>query len=128
MNAKDQFNWTPLHHACHAGQLDIMELLVDSGSQVDTPALNGATPLMRAIESCRPACVEYLIKAGAKVNAKNKKGRLLYLLYSSAPTQLTCAEACLILLQSWMASLCNILPYKHKNNIHTYSKYAHTNT
>lgn len=79
VNAKDQFSWTPLHHACHAGQLDIMELLVASGAQLDTPALNGATPLMRAIESCRPACVEFLIKAGAKVNAKNKKGRLLYL-------------------------------------------------
>ncbi|KAJ8410300.1 hypothetical protein AAFF_G00202810 [Aldrovandia affinis] len=30
---------------------------------------------MRAIESCRPACVDYLIKAGAKVQAQNKNGQ-----------------------------------------------------
>ncbi|KAL0165409.1 hypothetical protein M9458_041162, partial [Cirrhinus mrigala] len=58
--------WTPLHHACHAGQLDIIQLLLEAGASVDLPTLNGATPLMRAIESCRPSCVEYLIKAGAK--------------------------------------------------------------
>lgn len=77
VNVCDQFRWTPLHHACHAGQLDIMELLVERGAKVDTPALNGATPLMRAIESCRPCCVDYLIKAGAKVAAENKKGTVI---------------------------------------------------
>lgn len=54
-----------------------MELLVERGAKVDTPALNGATPLMRAIESCRPCCVDYLIKAGAKVAAENKKGTVI---------------------------------------------------
>uniref|UniRef100_A0AAY5EZ05 EF-hand domain-containing protein n=1 Tax=Electrophorus electricus TaxID=8005 RepID=A0AAY5EZ05_ELEEL len=73
VNACDQFNWTPLHHACHAGQMDIIELLVQSGAMVDAVALNGATPLMRAIESCRLSCVDYLIGAGAKVQAQNKK-------------------------------------------------------
>lgn len=79
MNACDQFNWTPLHHACHAGQLDIIKLLLEAGASVDPPTLNGATPLMRAIESCRPSCVEYLIKAGAKINAVNKTGTVHFL-------------------------------------------------
>lgn len=74
VNAVDQFNWTPLHHACHAGHVDIIKMLVQSGAMVDAVAMNGATPLMRAIESCRFSCVEYLIKAGAKVMAENKKG------------------------------------------------------
>lgn len=74
VNACDQFSWTPLHHACHAGQLDIIQLLLEAGASVDPPTLNGATPLMRAIESCRPSCVDYLIKAGAKINAVNKTG------------------------------------------------------
>lgn len=74
MNACDQFCWTPLHHACHAGQLDIIKLLVEAGAAVNTPTLSGATPLMRAIESSRPCCVDYLIKAGAAVTAENKSG------------------------------------------------------
>lgn len=70
----DQFLWTPLHHAAHAGQVEIIELLVEAGATVDARALGGGTPLMRAIESSRPSCVEALIKAGADVNAENKKG------------------------------------------------------
>uniref|UniRef100_A0A671Q1K3 Ankyrin repeat and EF-hand domain containing 1a n=1 Tax=Sinocyclocheilus anshuiensis TaxID=1608454 RepID=A0A671Q1K3_9TELE len=64
----DTFSWTSLHHA---GQLDIIQLLLEMGASVDPSTLNRATPLMRAIESCRPSCVEYLIKAGVKVNAQN---------------------------------------------------------
>uniref|UniRef100_A0A671PTC8 Ankyrin repeat and EF-hand domain containing 1a n=1 Tax=Sinocyclocheilus anshuiensis TaxID=1608454 RepID=A0A671PTC8_9TELE len=61
----DTFSWTSLHHA---GQLDIIQLLLEMGASVDPSTLNRATPLMRAIESCRPSCVEYLIKAGVKQN------------------------------------------------------------
>ena len=78
VNACDQFNWTPLHHACHAGQVNIIDLLVQSGAVIEALALNGSTPLIRAIESCRPSCVDYLIKAGAKVTAENKKGGLTH--------------------------------------------------
>uniref|UniRef100_A0A673IN73 Ankyrin repeat and EF-hand domain containing 1b n=1 Tax=Sinocyclocheilus rhinocerous TaxID=307959 RepID=A0A673IN73_9TELE len=69
-----KFLWTPLHHDCHAGRVDITIMLVQSGAVVDAVAMNGATPLMRAIESCRFSCAEYLIKAGANVMAKNKRG------------------------------------------------------
>uniref|UniRef100_A0A671Q1K8 Ankyrin repeat and EF-hand domain containing 1a n=1 Tax=Sinocyclocheilus anshuiensis TaxID=1608454 RepID=A0A671Q1K8_9TELE len=77
VNACDQFSWTSLHHA---GQLDIIQLLLEMGASVDPSTLNRATPLMRAIESCRPSCVEYLIKAGVKVNAVNKKQRTIIIL------------------------------------------------
>lgn len=74
VNSCDQFFWTPLHHAAHAGQVEIMELLLNAGAAVDAPGLGGGTPLMRAIESSQPICVDYLIKAGASVTAENKKG------------------------------------------------------
>ena len=70
----DQFFWTPLHHAAHAGEFEIIELLVKAGATVDAQALSGGTPLMRAIQSSRPSCVDLLIKAGASVKAENKKG------------------------------------------------------
>lgn len=74
MNQWDQFFWTPLHHAAYAGHLEIIELLLEAGADVDAPALNGGTALMRAIQSSRPACVDVLLKAGADVNAENKTG------------------------------------------------------
>lgn len=70
----DQFFWTPLHHAAHAGQVELIELLVEAGASIDARALSGGTPLMRAIKSSRPSCVDFLIKAGASVTAENKKG------------------------------------------------------
>lgn len=74
MTKWDQFIWTPLHHAAHAGNVEIIELLLEAGAEVDALALNGGTPLMRAIQSSRPSCVEVLIKAGANVNVVNKTG------------------------------------------------------
>lgn len=71
---QDQFLWTPLHHAAHAGHVELIELLIEAGAPIDTRALSEGTPLMRAIESSRPSCVDILIKAGASVYAENKKG------------------------------------------------------
>lgn len=79
VNVCDQFFWTPLHHAAHAGQVELLELLVEAGATVDAQALSGATPLMRAIQSSHPSCVDFLIKAGASVNAENKKGSTAHL-------------------------------------------------
>ena len=35
VKAKDNFHWTPLHHACHSGQLDVVELLLKHGAQLE---------------------------------------------------------------------------------------------
>lgn len=74
MNKQDQFIWTALHHAAYAGHVEIVELLLEAGAVVDALALNGATPLMRAIQSSRLSCVDVLLKAGADVNVVNKTG------------------------------------------------------
>lgn len=67
--------WTPLHHACYNGHLDITELLVKAGAAVNAPAIGNATPLMRAIEACRLDMVYFLITAGADVQATNSNGK-----------------------------------------------------
>ena len=76
MNARDNFKWTPLHFACHAGILDVVELLLNNGADLEARTLNEATPLMRAIESARPEVVQYLVDRGAQVRTENKKGLL----------------------------------------------------
>lgn len=64
LKATDNFLWTALHHACHCGQLDVVKLLVENGAEIDAQAINGGTPLMRAVESSREAIVSYLISKG----------------------------------------------------------------
>lgn len=76
VNATDNFLWTPLHFACHAGQQDIVELLVKSGATIDAMSINNSTPLSRAIESCRLDTVKYLLDIGAKFQIENRKGML----------------------------------------------------
>lgn len=78
INARDNFKWTPLHHACHAGQLDVVEYLIDHGAEIDATTMNGGTPLTRAIESSRDIVVEYLIGKGCKVQTENSKGKIYF--------------------------------------------------
>lgn len=78
VNATDNFLWTPLHFACHAGQQDIVELLIQSGAAIDALSINNSTPLFRAIESCRLDTVKYLLDIGAKFQLENRKGRCTY--------------------------------------------------
>lgn len=75
MDAFDQLKWTSLHHACFAGHANIVKLLLESGAVVDAKTSHGVTPLMRAIQSCRPECVKLLLEAGADIEATNERGK-----------------------------------------------------
>ena len=50
INGKDNFQWTPLHFACRSGNLEAVTLLVELGVNINAVTINGATPIMRAIE------------------------------------------------------------------------------
>ena len=82
VHARDNFKWTPLHFACHAGILDVVEYLLEHGADLEARTLNEATPLMRAIEASKPELVQYLIDRGAKVQVENRKGNGLLLFIS----------------------------------------------
>ncbi len=74
IHAQDNFKWTPLHFACHAGLKDIVILLLENGASLDMTTMNGATPFMRAVESSKVDVVQYLVQIGAKLQIENKKG------------------------------------------------------
>lgn len=57
---------------------DIAEYLLEQGSQLEMATVNGATPLIRAIESSKPDLVQFLIDKGAKVQIENKKGEFFW--------------------------------------------------
>ena len=74
VNATDNFKWTALHFACHSGIKDVVEYLLRAGANIEARALNGATPLMRAIESSNSDVVQLLLDNGAKLRVRNRKG------------------------------------------------------
>ena len=76
IKTKDNFNWTPLHHACHAGIDNVVELLMSQGAKTNAKAMNGGTPLERAVESNRPDIVHRLVAAKANIRIANRNGRL----------------------------------------------------
>ena len=52
----------------------IVEYLLNNGANMEAVTMNGATPLMRAIESSKVEVVQYLIDSGAKLQIENRKG------------------------------------------------------
>ena len=60
--------WTPLMVACLDGHKDIVEILLESGADVNATSEIGWTPLLAAVLGDQYDCAETLIEAGADVN------------------------------------------------------------
>jgi len=65
VNAKDNWNWTPLHSAVY-GHKDIVELLITEGANVNARDGGSRTPLFYAKDQGNNEIVELLRKHGAK--------------------------------------------------------------
>ena len=77
---RDPFGATVLAHAVAAGALPSVQLLIDTGSDVNRANSFGVTPLMLAAELANPAVLELLLAKGASVNAADtaKRTALFY--------------------------------------------------
>jgi len=75
VNGLDNFYWTPLHMAAHSGVRAVVEYLLDHGASLEARSLTGATPIMKAIETCSLDVVQLLINRGAKVTAENMSSK-----------------------------------------------------
>jgi cytohesin len=65
VNAKNNFNWTPLHSAVY-GYMDIVELLITEGANVNARDGGSRTPLWYAKRQGNNEIVELLRKHGAE--------------------------------------------------------------
>jgi len=63
--------WTSLHYAAYYGHLEIAEILISRGADLDADDPYYSTPLYLAAEEGHPEVVEFLISKGAKVNVKS---------------------------------------------------------
>ncbi|KAI8494515.1 positive regulation of extrinsic apoptotic signaling pathway via death domain receptors protein [Branchiostoma belcheri] len=65
---------TPLHKAASGGHVDVAELLLKAGAQVDSRNKFEYTPLHYAAEEGHVGVAELLLKAGAQVDSRDRFG------------------------------------------------------
>ena len=69
--AFDDEGWNPLLYAAFEGRVEIVDLLLARGANVNALAPNKSTPLMFAARNGHDDVVARLLKAGAKLDLKN---------------------------------------------------------
>ena len=86
-------SWTALIWASRSGSIEAINLLLDSGADVNLPGSTGddwnATPLQHAILQRQPAAVRLLLDRGAEVNRGAGPGSLSPLLLAAGDTDPT---------------------------------------
>jgi ankyrin repeat protein len=71
---EDDFNRTPLHMAASRGNVEIVKMLIDAGSDANVQSNIGYTPLHVAASWGRLEIAKMLIDAGAYVDVQDKSG------------------------------------------------------
>ena len=83
-------SWTALIWATRSGSIEAINLLLDSGADVNLPGSSGdnwdATPLQHAILQRRPSAVRLLLDRGADLNRGAGPGSLAPLLLAAGDT------------------------------------------
>jgi uncharacterized protein len=76
VSATDCYGNTPLHYAARLKMPELVEVLLDAGSQIDAMNLDGVIPLRESLLS-KPVClaiVELLLSRGANMNHSHQGG------------------------------------------------------
>jgi ankyrin repeat protein len=60
----------PIHEAAVAGDVELVEMLIENGADVDDRDVHGYTPLLLAIQAGHTDIAKVLIAGGADVNAR----------------------------------------------------------
>lgn len=70
-----QSGYTPLHVACHFGQMNMVRFLLGHGCKNDVVTSQGYTPLHQAAQQGHPMIVSLLLEHGATPNAITAQGQ-----------------------------------------------------
>ncbi|KAF7693907.1 ankyrin repeat and SOCS box protein 13a.1 [Silurus meridionalis] len=65
---------TPVHEAASLGQVENLQVLVESGASVNAATVDNMTPLHDACIQNHPECVRVLLNAGAQVDVRTIHG------------------------------------------------------
>lgn len=78
IDERDDHLNTPLHEAAAFDQIEVIELLVAKGADINATDMNGDTPLHKAVAYGSTKSIKLLLKLGAKRSIRNKKGYKAY--------------------------------------------------
>ena len=71
---KDEDGWEPIHFAAFGGHLDILQTLLEDGTQADVTDKDGTQPIHYAAVVGNTEVVKKLVHFGASPEAKTKFG------------------------------------------------------
>jgi ankyrin repeat protein len=74
IDVKDNYGWTPLHHAAYQNKTDIVNLLLDAGANIHVHDTLDQTPLHLAAWKNLTDIVNVLLNHKADINAKDQYG------------------------------------------------------
>ncbi|GLT27956.1 hypothetical protein SLA2020_029190 [Shorea laevis] len=74
VNSADEEGWAPIHSAASIGNVEIMEILLSKGADINLKNNGGRTALHYAASKGWLKIAELLISHSAKINAKDKVG------------------------------------------------------
>ena len=76
LNLKNKSDMTPLHIACYRGNYELVQYLVDLGSDINCTDKDNKTPFFYAIRSNSNRIIKYLILQGANKKIKDKNNKI----------------------------------------------------
>ena len=72
IEARDDFNDTPLHTAIAGDRLNVLVVLLENGADIQARSDYGDTPLHTAARNSKPAAIEVLLDFGADIEARDE--------------------------------------------------------
>jgi len=74
LSQKNDLGDTPLHTICSWGEVESVNVLIESGAEVNARGDKGSTPIFNAVIGSNPYVINALIQAGADLTIKNDLG------------------------------------------------------
>lgn len=68
------FGFSPLTNACHDDKIEVLQLLIEAGANLNIQTRTGWTPLHYAVQSQQRKVFDILVNAGADINTKDVEG------------------------------------------------------
>lgn len=75
INWRDKYGFSPLMLACGVGNINILNLLLKSGADLESQTNKQETALLLASKAGKYDVVKWLLDHGADINAEDKKGK-----------------------------------------------------